>query len=391
MWYTLCVCFQQHFIFFYVFIHNITERNVKMDITKNVTVIIPSLNPDEKLCKVVSGLENMGFDDIIIVNDGSCAEKLCNFPNISEHPSCTILTHKVNRGKGAALKTAFAYFLERRNGKLGAVSVDGDNQHRPEDVLKCCDKMVETGALVLGVRDFSLPHVPKRSRMGNRITSFVFKVGCGLKISDTQTGLRAFPAEYIPDMLNISGDRFEYETNMLLNLKKYSIPLAEQTIETVYIEENQTSHFRPVRDSIRIYSLILKFVASSMISAALETVFFYLMMKFLGKYFGDASIVICTVTARIFSSLINFNINKNGVFKDDSQKLMKTFVKYYTVAIPVMLISAFSVTLITKILKITMPSLTTLIKAAVDIILFMCSFRLQREWVFCDKEGKKHR
>ena len=115
------------------------------------------------------------------------------------------------------------------------------------------------------------------------------------------------------------------------------------------------------------------------------------MMKFLGKYFGDASIVICTVTARIFSSLINFNINKNGVFKDDSQKLMKTFVKYYTVAIPVMLISAFSVTLITKILKITMPSLTTLIKAAVDIILFMCSFRLQREWVFCDKEGKKHR
>lgn len=387
MVYFICM-FSATLFIFYVLIHNITERTDKMDITKNVTVIIPSLNPDEKLCKVVSGLEEMGFDDIIIVNDGSSEEKLCNFPSTSEHPSCTILTHEVNRGKGAALKTAFSYFLENRKDKLGAVSVDGDNQHRPEDVLKCCEKMAETNALVLGVRDFSLPHVPKRSRMGNRITSFVFKIGCGLKISDTQTGLRAFPAEYIPDMLNIAGDRFEYETNMLLNLKKYSIPLTEQTIQTVYIEENQTSHFRPVRDSLRIYSLILKFVASSMISAALETVFFYLMMKFLGKYFGDVAIVVCTVTARIFSSLINFNINKKGVFRDDSQKLMKTFVKYYTVAIPVMLISAFSVTLITKILKITMPSLTTLVKAVVDIILFMCSFRLQREWVFCEKKNR---
>ena len=179
-----------------------------MNTAKSVTVVIPSLNPDEKLAGVVRDLIQIGFDDIILVNDGSCTEYTANFPK--DLPECTLLIHEVNRGKGAAMKTAFRYLLERDKRTDGVITVDGDGQHKASDVLACARAMQETRGVVLGVRDFDLPDVPPRSRMGNKITSLVFRLFCGIKISDTQTGLRAIPLEYLPAMLEVSGDRYEY-------------------------------------------------------------------------------------------------------------------------------------------------------------------------------------
>ena len=357
-----------------------------MNAQKRITVIVPSLNPDEKLMKVIKGLEELGFDDIIVVNDGSRAENLCNFPNVDEHPSCTVLTHSQNRGKGAALKTAFEYFLKNKEGREGVVTVDGDNQHLPCDVLACCEKMLKTGDLVLGVRDFSLPHVPKRSRFGNRTTSLVFRLACGMKISDTQTGLRAFPKEILADMCEIEGDRFEYETNMLLGLRERGIKLSEQKIETVYIEENQTSHFRPVRDSIRVYSLILKFLLSSVIASLVDNVIFFICHLLL----GEGMVLLCYVIARAVSSVTNFIVNKKTVFKN-SDSIPKTLLKYYALAIPMLLISNFGVKLIVDSLGgslsgVSASAVTTAIKVAVEFILFLLSFRIQREWVFLSKK-----
>lgn len=359
-----------------------------MNVQQKVTVIVPSLDPDEKLMKVICGLEAEGFDDIIVVNDGSRPERLGNFPNTDEHPSCTVLTHPVNRGKGAALKTAFTYFLENRCDRLGVITVDGDNQHLPSDVLSCAERMEETRDLILGVRDFSLPHVPKRSRYGNRITSFVFRLCCGMKISDTQTGLRAFPKEILPAMCEISGDRFEYETNMLLALHEYGIKITEQPIETVYIEENQTSHFRPVRDSIRVYSLILKFLASSVISAVIDNLVFFFALLLLGKDLRLA----CFIIARAVSSVTNFVINKKTVFKN-SDSIAKTLLKYYALAVPMLLISEIGVGLIVEsfgrdLLGVGASAFTTAVKIVVELILFMLSFRIQREWVFSSKKKK---
>ncbi|MBQ8208634.1 MAG: bifunctional glycosyltransferase family 2/GtrA family protein [Clostridia bacterium] len=359
---------------------------------KKITVIVPSLDPDEKLMKVIEELEKEGFDDIIVVNDGSHEEKLCNFPDPAEHPSCTVLTHPFNRGKGAALKTAFTYFLENRGDRLGVVTVDGDNQHLPKDVRACAEKMVETKDLVLGVRDFSLSHVPKRSRYGNRITSFVFRLCCGMKISDTQTGLRAFPKEILHAMCEISGDRFEYETNMLLGLREYGIKISEQPIETVYIEENQTSHFRPVRDSIRVYSLILKFIASSVISSVIDNLVFFLALTLLGAKFGVQTRLICFIIARAISSVTNFIINKKTVFKN-SDNIPKTIAKYYALAIPMLLIAEVGVGVIVKnfgeaFLGISASVFTTAVKIVIELILFVLSFRIQREWVFSSKKKK---
>ena len=286
----------------------------------NVTVVLPSLDPDEKLGIVIRGLLEYGFSDIVLVNDGSKEENLHYFTEAAAHPQVTLLHHPENRGKGAALKTAFRYVLENRPEGAGVVTVDGDNQHHPEDTKACALHMLETGKLTLGVRDFSLPEVPTRSRMGNRITSLVFELFVGMTIADTQTGLRAIPRGDLAPLTEIAGDRFEYETNMLLAMKNLNIPFDQVKIRTVYIEENKSSHFRAVRDSWRIYKLILahffKFAASSLLSSVVdEGLFLLLTWALTGVLTGFAFKAVPVLVARVLSSLLNFYMNKQLVFK----------------------------------------------------------------------------
>ena len=228
-----------------------------LDLSK-ITVVLPSLDPDEKLIRVVDGLLEYGFSDIILVNDGSKQENLHYFSDLAAaHPEITLLHHEVNKGKGAALKNAFRYFLENRPEGYGVVTVDGDDQHHPEDTLRCCEQMAKTGNIVLGCRDFNQADVPARSSFGNKTTSLIFKIFVGMTISDTQTGLRAIPKEQLKVLTEIAGERFEYETNMLLAMKDNAMAFDEVKIRTVYIEENKSSHFRVIHDSWRIYKLIL--------------------------------------------------------------------------------------------------------------------------------------
>ena len=107
----------------------------------NISVVLPSLDPDEKLGIVIEGLLEHGFSDIILVNDGSKQENLHYFEEAAAaHPDVIhLLHHEVNKGKGAALKNAFRWFLQNRPGAAGVVTVDGDNQHHPADTRACCD------------------------------------------------------------------------------------------------------------------------------------------------------------------------------------------------------------------------------------------------------------
>ena len=171
---------------------------------------------------------------------------------------------------------------------------------------------------------------------------------------------------------------------MLLNLKNLGIKMSEQTIETVYIEENKTSHFRPVRDSLKIYSLILKFIASSTVAAVLDHLLFFLIKLFFGKYFVPYSVLIPMIIARAFSSVTNFALNKKAVFKNDGS-ILWTLVKYYVLAIPMLLISCIGIDWVASALSVTNAALVTLIKIVIESILFLLSFRLQREWVFSKK------
>ncbi len=355
---------------------------------RRVSVVVPSYNPDEKLKQVVEEVLSVGFTDVIIVNDGSKEECLCRFREAEEagRGCVTVLTHEVNRGKGAGLKTAFRFLMENRKDSLGCVAVDGDNQHRAADALACVERMLEDGSFVLGVRNFDLPQVPPRSKFGNKLTSFVFRTGVGLNISDTQTGLRAFPAKYYGAFSETRGDRYEYEINQLLDLKANGIPYSEVEIETVYIEENQTSHFHPVRDSIRIYSQIFRFLASSLISWVVDNGLFRLFLfvfAFLGN--GTVRTTVSTALARVISSVVNFSLNRKMVFRS-SGSVKKTLFRYYCLAVPQFLVSALLVSGASRLLGVENDWLITLIKIVVDTVLYFISYRIQQDWVFRKEE-----
>ena len=367
-------------------------RMLMNDLSK-ISIVLPSLDPDEKLNLVIDGLLEYGFRDIILVNDGSKPENLHYFTDAAAaHPEIHLLHHEVNRGKGAALKTAFAWFLENRPDGFGVVTVDGDNQHHPEDTRNCARQMLKTGHLVLGCRDFSLPHVPFRSRNGNRITCGVFRLFCGLKISDTQTGLRAIPTTALPTLVNIKGDRFEYETNMLLALKEYSIPWDEVKIRTVYIEENQSSHFRVLHDSVRIYKLILayffRYTLSSLFSSLVDQgIFTLLSWLFHTALNGFWLTAVPTIIARICSSLLNFFINKKAVFHSHTATL-KALLRYYTVAIPTMLAQMGLTYAILHLFDIQEEQilLRSVVYAIVMVTLFIIGYVAQQRWVFSSRD-----
>lgn len=345
----------------------------------NICAIVPSLNPDEKLLDVINALKTHGFEYIIVVDDGSADKHFFN--EIMD--DCDVLHHAKNLGKGRALKTAFNHYLNKYADCCdGVVTIDSDNQHRIEDACACSEALLSNpDSLILGVRDFDSADVPKRSRFGNKMTAWVFRALCGLNISDTQTGLRAISNEGVRTFLDTAGERFEYETNMLLETKKHHIPIKEVKIQTIYIEKNSTSHFNPLLDSISIYKVLIKFLWASIGSFIIDYSLFALFI-FLFSFAGEAmQIFLATCIARIISSLFNFTLNKNVVFQN-SGGIKSPILKYYTLCALQMLTSYGGVYGLTVFLGYK----PIILKVIVDSVLFFISFQIQREWVFKRRE-----
>ncbi len=222
-------------------------------------IVLPSLDPDYKFAGVVKGLVEDGFQHIVIVDDGSDEAHQHFFREAEQYPVCTVIHHGVNKGKGRALKTAFAHIRREMPTLKGAITIDGDGQHLLGDIIACGERMLaEENAVVLGCRDFDLPGVPPRSVAGNKTTSRLFRLLYGIRLSDTQTGLRAIPKTCLELFERVEGERFEYETNMLLAMKRAGIRFLEQPIATVYDEEDYSSHYNAVKDSWRIFRIMFK-------------------------------------------------------------------------------------------------------------------------------------
>lgn len=350
----------------------------------NTAVIIPSLNPDEKLIQTVKGLLREGFSNLVVVDDGSDDHHRMYFEELQKLPGVVLLKHETNRGKGRAMKTAFSYVLEHLPDLCGVVTVDGDGQHLPKDICACVKRMEEVKShVILGVRDFSKMNVPLASRFGNKLTRAVFRLFCGISITDTQTGLRAIPREYLTLMLDIPGERYEYETNQLLTLKKEQITMEEVVIETVYIDDNRASHFHPIRDSLKIYEVILKFSVSALSSFLVDIGLFTLLNLLLkGALAPETRLLIATVTARLVSSMVNFTMNKRYVFRS-RERLHRALLRYYTLCVCQTALSYGLVYLVASMLLHLNGSLfETVVKLAVDLCLFFISFQIQQRWVF---------
>lgn len=344
-----------------------------------IAIIIPAFEPDEKLKKLIDSLKEAKLGQpIIVVDDGSGSEFTEIFDSIRDE--VILYTHHVNMGKGRALKDAMNMALNRYPELMGCVTIDSDGQHSIKDMQACMATLREhPDSLVLGCRDFDSANVPGKSRFGNKTTSRALKLFTGLNVSDTQTGLRAIPADYMRFLLCEKGERYEFETNMLLSAKEEEIPIIEVPIETIYLNENRGSHFNPLKDSLRIYAVFLRFVFGSVSSSVLDLALFQILCNvWNGRDLGGISyIVLATYVARVISSIYNFAYNYRRVFKAKGNLLMSIF-RYIVLAVIIMLISGFAVDWIHGFWPIT----ELAIKIPVDVLLFLVSFWAQKEFVY---------
>lgn len=340
---------------------------------RDMIVVIPAYEPDEKLLRVVAALRQDTDYAIVVVDDGSSEAAQPVFAALPAE--VTLLRHAENRGKGRALKTAYAYIAEHFPQDEGIVTVDADGQHLPADVVRVSEDWAQhPDALVLGSRRFT-GNVPWRSRTGNAITRAVFRVSTGVSVYDTQTGLRAFAVSRIPMMLEMRGERYEYEINVLLYATRQHVPIREVTIETVYIEDNASSHFHPLRDSWRIYKMILLFAASSMTSALVDYV---LVLALSALFAGHAyRLLLSVVIARVVSCFLNYMLNRKLVFEDRSRS---SLLRYALVAVGIMAANYGLLSLVSAVLPLAIA------KLLVELMLYPLSFYLQRKFVFAQKE-----
>ncbi|WP_394960536.1 glycosyltransferase [Candidatus Allofournierella merdavium] len=351
-----------------------------------IPVIIPSLEPDERLPRLLAEMREAGIENIVLVDDGSGPDYAPVFERAQREFGCTVLRHAVNLGKGRALKTAFNHCLNTWPNAPGAITADSDGQHSAADILRFMEELAaHPDSLLLGCRNFDDAGVPFNSRWGNKITCFMFKALCGVSVSDTQTGLRGIPTAFMARLMNVPGERFEFESNMLIETRD-RLPIRELSIQTIYdSKENHSSHFHPLRDSARIYAIFGRFLFASMSASVLDLALFSLFLLLLSPLFAGRTqaVFFCTALARLLSASYNYYINHRVVFHSQADH-RRAAMRYVLLATVQMLASAGLVSLATSLLC-PPGGWEILIKAVVDIVLFFVSFQIQREFVYKKK------
>lgn len=362
------------------------QMNNNLDAVRNAAILIPSLEPDERLPEYIRQLSESGFGRIVVVDDGSGEGYQPVFDEVASIGRAVVLHHDVNHGKGVALKTGYRYIMENLPDVTGVITADADGQHTVSDCIRLAEKLTEgEHAVYLGSRDFGLPDIPPKSRTGNRITSTVFKLLYGVWLPDTQTGLRAFRREDLPFMMNVAGERYEYEMRVLIACATSGIPMIPITIETIYENGNEGTHFHPIRDSYRIYKVILggffRFMSASLICFVVDQLLAFALREWLlpAAGFAVGSLVNTHISgygARLCSSLLNFQLNRRFVFRlRGSAK--KAIWRYFVLCILIITVSNMCVWLLGKIGMVGW-----LAKMIVDTLLYFLSYRVQRQWVF---------
>jgi glycosyltransferase involved in cell wall biosynthesis len=332
-------------------------------------VLIPAYEPGRTLLDLVHRLRH---HTVVVVDDGSGPGYAGTFAHVREL-GAEVLTVPGNRGKGYALRLGFGHIQERHPGQ-DVVCADSDGQHRPEDIDAVAGRVTTSGAaMVLGCRRFT-GAVPARSRLGNTVTGMLFRAVTGLRLTDTQTGLRAYPARMLPWLRQVAGDRFEYEQQLLLRATRDGLPIAEVEIATVYLRHNASSHFRPVRDSLRIYRPLLAFSLSSMAAFALDTVALLALVTLTGN------VALSAIGARMLSATVNYRVNRRYVFGTHGSA-----IRYVLLAVTLL---AANVALLEALTPVTGSVLVA--KLLTEATLFGAGYLVQRVVVFPAPTGDGH-
>ncbi|EOH90944.1 bifunctional glycosyltransferase family 2/GtrA family protein [Enterococcus pallens] len=339
------------------------------------SIVIPTYEPESRFLPFLTTLLSQTDRPIIVIDDGSSDAYQAVFQE-AKRKGAILLTHSQNKGKGSALKTAMRFQLKHLSEADGMVTADSDGQHQVADILKIAD-LVEKNqdTLFLGTRQFDQEQIPFKSRYGNKLTALMFRFSTGTALSDTQTGLRGIPQKYLFQLLEIPGQRFEYEMNMLMQANEFGLSLEEIPIETIYFGNNEHSHFRSVMDSWLVYLPFLKFIINSGLSAIFDILFFVILLKLVFPTASNA-LFVATAIARISSGFLNYQLNRHFVFKS-AHKQIGEAGKYALLFMGQLLLSSLMVQGLAGLFQHII-----LVKVVVDCGIFFLSFYIQRRFVF---------
>lgn len=335
----------------------------------NISLLIPTYSPNLSIVSFIADLaKSKHFEKIVIVNDGSDVKYNLIFNLLKKNPLVKIITHKKNQGKGAAIKTGIRY-LSRYKTTDGIITADSDGQHAVKDIIKIKNKFSKNiNSIILGCRIFK-KNVPLRSRIGNLISIFIYQKFAGIKVSDTQTGLRAIPKKIFADIKEIKSNRYEFETEMLIVARNLKIDLKEVKIKTIYLNNNESSHFNPLFDSMKIYFTLFR--------SGLSSFFCYIIdyLTFITTYQITSDIKISNILGRTVVIIFYFYLMRNFVFSSNKNKYQ--FIKFL---ILVLFSGSLSIFLQNKIYYFFLhPSFS---KLTVETILFFINFYIMKTLIF---------
>jgi glycosyltransferase involved in cell wall biosynthesis len=337
-----------------------------------VIVLVPAYEPDERLVDLARELRATDASlHVLIVDDGSGPAFESVFAAAAAE-GAEVIGHPCNRGKGFALKAGFRHVLEHQPGEA-VVCADSDGQHRVADILRVAARVAVTdAAVVLGGRRFA-GEVPARSRLGNAVSRRAFRFATGVDVHDTQTGLRGYRADQLEALTRVKGDRFEYELNALVGTAESGAGIDELEIETVYLEHNASSHFRPIVDSVRVMRPLGKYLAASFGSFLLDTVVLQLLFIVSGSLFWSV------VGARAVSASANFALNRRLVFRAGGERgrLRSQILRYAALALTLL---ASNYVWLHALTDFGVPLLAA--KVATELALYVIGFQVQRGYVF---------
>ncbi|HEY3547662.1 MAG TPA: bifunctional glycosyltransferase family 2/GtrA family protein [Propionicimonas sp.] len=332
-------------------------------------VLIPSFEPDDRLTHLVRDLVGIAGIQVLVVDDGSGPGYGAVFGQ-ALLAGAEVLTHPVNRGKGAALRNGFAH-VRAHHPEEPVVCADSDGQHTLLDILRVAAAVGDDGSvdLVLGVRRFA-GRVPLRSRVGNLVTAGLFALVTGHWIADTQTGLRGYPHRMLGWLADVPGDRFEYELDLLLRASRERLRIEQLEIATVYLRQNSSSHFRPVQDSVRVLRPLLGYAASSLAGFGVDAAALFALYPLTGN------LAVSVVLARLASATLNFGLNRHLVFGAARTPLWPSVRRYALLAGAVLTANLMLMEVLTPVLGLVAAKVLT------EAGLFLAGYAVQSRLVF---------
>ena len=344
-----------------------------MNTDSSIAVIIPAYRPNQNLFKLVQKLQKHFKGTIIVVDDGNQDQTI--FKQLS---GVVLLHHDKNKGKGAALKTAFRYVLKELDSVYGVVTADADGQHPAEDILKMIHLIEQdSDSFYIGTRTFS-QKTPLRNRLGNLITRKVFSWVTKQTIMDTQNGLRAIPKWLLEKLIKIPQQRYDYEMAMLKLIADQGVSIIQVPVKTIYEQEGAISSFNPWKDSVLIYRILLKSFVRFIIVGILSFVIDYaLYLLFYNWFVGGWRIIMAVVSARVLSGIFNYVMNRFYSFESDV-RFVKSSLQYLILFLLIMSLSAFFTDALTSFGLISYQYA----KIVVDSLLFLLSYTIQKKYIF---------